>query len=161
MTKALKKLIEENLSSLGIVELIDERRNKLWGYNLLYSLSLTAITPEFSELGTLDIEVSFNNYRELTYELGKYSFPFYVNSKKELKYLLEGIVDLPLPFSVSYEPIKEVTWDRYKVSIDGVETTRIIELVKMIKVLEDYLSQMEPLLNQNVLKIRNNKRRSK
>lgn len=159
--RALKKLIEGNLSSLGLVELIDERHNKLWGYNLLYSLSLTAITPEFSELGTLDIEVSFNNYRELTYELGRYSFPFYVNSKKELKYLLEGIVDLPLPFSVSYEPIKEVTWDRYKVSIDGVETTRIIELVKMIKVLEDYLSQMEPLLNQNVLKIRNNKRRSK
>lgn len=28
------------------------------------------------------------------------------------------------------------------VSIDGVETTRIIELVKMIKVLEDYLSQV-------------------
>lgn len=140
--KALKKMIEENLSSLGIVELIDERRNKLWGYNLLYSLSLTAITPEFSELGTLDIEVSFNNYRELTYELGKYSIPFYVNSKDELKCLLEGIVDLPLPFSVSYEPIKEVTWDRYIVSIDGVKTTRIIELVKMIKVLEDYLSQV-------------------
>ncbi len=159
MTKALKKLIEENLSSLGIVELIDERRNKLWGYNLLYSLSLTAITPEFSELGTLDIEVSFNNYRELTYELGKYSFPFYVNSKKELKYLLEGIVDLPLPFSVSYEPIKEVTWDRYVVSIDGVKTTRIIELVTMIKVLEEYLCQIEPLLNQNILKIMKNRRK--
>lgn len=159
MTKALKKLIEENLSSLGIVELIDERRNKLWGYNLLYSLSLTAITPEFSELGTLDIEVSFNNYRELTYELGKYSFPFYVNSKKELKYLLEGIVDLPLPFSVSYEPIKEVTWDRYVVSIDGVKTTRIIELVTMIKVLEEYLCQIEPLLNQNILKIVKNRRK--
>lgn len=159
MTKALKKLIEENLSSLGIVELIDERRNKLWGYNLLYSLSLTAITPEFLELGTLDIEVSFNNYRELTYELGKYSFPFYVNSKKELKYLLEGIVDLPLPFSVSYEPIKEVTWDRYVVSIDGVKTTRIIELVTMIKVLEEYLCQIEPLLNQNILKIMKNRRK--
>lgn len=159
MTKALKKLIEENLSSLGIVELIDERRNKLWGYNLLYSLSLTAITPEFSELGTLDIEVSFNNYRELTYELGKYSFPFYVNSKKELKYLLEGIVDLPLPFSVSYEPIKEATWDRYVVSIDGVKTTRIIELVTMIKVLEEYLCQIEPLLNQNILKIMKNRRK--
>ena len=159
MTKALKKLIEENLSALGIVELIDERRNKLWGYNLLYSLSLTAITPEFSELGTLDIEVSFNNYRELTYELGKYSFPFYVNSKKELKYLLEGIVDLPLPFSVSYEPIKEVTWDRYVVSIDGVKTTRIIELVTMIKVLEEYLCQIEPLLNQNILKIMKNRRK--
>ena len=159
MTKALKKLIEENLSSLGIVELIDERRNKLWGYNLLYSLSLTAITPEFSELGTLDIEVSFNNYRELTYELGKYSFPFYVNSKKELKCLLEGIVDLPLPFSVSYEPIKEVTWDRYVVSIDGVKTTRIIELVTMIKVLEEYLCQIEPLLNQNILKIMKNRRK--
>lgn len=159
MIKALKKLIEENLSSLGIVELIDERRNKLWGYNLLYSLSLTAITPEFSELGTLDIEVSFNNYRELTYELGKYSFPFYVNSKKELKYLLEGIVDLPLPFSVSYEPIKEVTWDRYVVSIDGVKTTRIIELVTMIKVLEEYLCQIEPLLNQNILKIMKNRRK--
>lgn len=159
MTKALKKLIEENLSSLGIVELIDERRNKLWGYNLLYSLSLTAITPEFSELGTLDIEVSFNNYRELTYELGKYSFPFYVNSKKELKYLLEGIVDLPLPFSVSYEPIKEVTWDRYVVSIDGVKTTRIIELVTMIKVLEEYLCQIKPLLNQNILKIMKNRRK--
>lgn len=159
MTKALKKLIEENLSSLGIVELIDERRNKLWGYNLLYSLSLTAITPEFSELGTLDIEVSFNNYRELTYELGKYSFPFYVNSKKELKYLLEGIVDLPLPFSVSYEPIKEVTWDRYVVNIDGVKTTRIIELVTMIKVLEEYLCQIEPLLNQNILKIMKNRRK--
>lgn len=151
MTKALKKLIEENLSSLGIVELIDERRNKLWGYNLLYSLSLTAITPEFSELGTLDIEVSFNNYQELTYELGKYSIPFYVNSKEELKCLLEGIVDLPLPFSV------RVTWDRYIVSIDGVKTTRIIELVTMIKVLEDYLSQIEPLLNQNVLKIMKNR----
>lgn len=159
MTKALKKLIEENLSSLGIVELIDERRNKLWGYNLLYSLSLTAITPEFLELGTLDIEVSFNNYRELTYELGKYSFPFYVNSKKELKYLLEGIVDLPLPFSVSYEPIKEVTRDRYVVSIDGVKTTRIIELVTMIKVLEEYLCQIEPLLNQNILKIMKNRRK--
>lgn len=159
MTKALKKLIEENLSSLGIVELIDKRRNKLWGYNLLYSLSLTAITPEFSELGTLDIEVSFNNYRELTYELGKYSFPFYVNSKKELKYLLEGIVDLPLPFSVSYEPIKEVTWDRYVVNIDGVKTTRIIELVTMIKVLEEYLCQIEPLLNQNILKIMKNRRK--
>ena len=103
---------------------------------------MTAITPEFSESGTLDIEVSFNDYQELTYELGKYSTPFYVNSKDELKCLLEGIVDLPLPFSVSYKPIKEVTWDRYIVSIDGVETTRIIELVKMIKVLEDYLSQV-------------------
>lgn len=140
--KTLKKLIEGNLSSLGLVELIDERRDKFGGYYLLYSLSLTAITPEFSESGTLDIEVSFNDYQELTYELGKYSTPFYVNSKDELKYLLEGIVNLPLPFSVSYKPIKEVTWDRYIVSIDGVETTRIIELVKMIKVLEDYLSQV-------------------
>lgn len=156
MTKALKKLIEENLSSLGIVELIDERHDKFGGYYLLYSLSLTAITPEFSESGTLDIEVSFNDYQELTYELGKYSIPFYVNSNDELKCLLEGIIDLPLPFSVSYEPITEITWDRYKVSIDGVETTRIIELVTMIKVLEDYLSQMEPLINQKVLKIMKN-----
>lgn len=140
--KALKKLIEGNLSSLGLIELIDDRHDKFGGYYLLYSLSLTAITPEFSESGTLDIEVSFNDYQELTYELGKYSTPFYVNSKNELKCLLEGIVDLPLPFSVSYKPIKEVTWDRYIVSIDGVETTRIIELVKMIKVLEDYLSQV-------------------
>lgn len=152
MTKALKKLIEENLSPLGIVELIDERYDKFGGYYLLYSLSLTATTPEFSESGTVDIEVSFSDYQELTYELGKYSIPFYVNSKEELKCLLEGIVDLSLPFSVSYEPIKEVTWDRYIVSIDGVKTTRIIELVTMIKVLEDYLSQIEPLLNQNVLK---------
>lgn len=157
MTKVLKKLIEENLSSLGIVELIDERYDKLGGYYLLYSLSLIAITPEFSESGTVDIEVSFSDYQELTYELGKYSFPFYVNSKEELKCLLEGIVDLPLPFSVSYEPIKEVTWDRYIVSIDGVKTMRIIELVAMIKVLGDYFSQMEPLLNQNVLKIMKNK----
>lgn len=151
MTKALKKLIEENLSPLGIVELIDERYDKFGGYYLLYSLSLTATTPEFSESGTVDIEVSFSDYQELTYELGKYSIPFYVNSKEELKCLLEGIVDLPLPFSV------RVTWDRYIVSIDGVKTTRIIELVTMIKVLEDYLSQIEPLLNQNVLKIMKNR----
>lgn len=157
--RVLKKLIEENLSSLGIVELIDERYDKFWGYYLLYSLSLTAITPEFSESGTVDIEVSFSDYQELTYELGKYSIPFYVNSNDELKCLLEGIVDLPLPFSVSYEPIKEVTWDRYVVSIDGVKTTRIIELVTMIKVLEEYLCQIEPLLNQNILKIMKNRRK--
>lgn len=150
--RTLKKLIEGNLSSLGLVELIDERHDKFGGYYLLYSLSLAAITPEFAESGIVDIKVSFSDYQELTYELGKYSIPFYVNSKEELKYLLEGIIALPLPFSVNYEPIKEVTWDRYIVSIDGVKTIRMTEFVAMIKVLRDYLSQIEPLPNQNVFK---------
>ena len=142
MTRTLKQFIESNLSPLGILELVDEKSDKFWGCNLLYSLSLNDVTPEFLEIETIDIEVSYNDCQKGTYSLGKFSYPFYVNSKDQLKYLLEHLIDLPLPFSVNYKKVQSLIQDRYIVSIEGVETTKIAEFVAMIKVMKAFLNQI-------------------
>ena len=142
MTSTLKQFIESNLSPFGILQLVDEKIDKFWGCDLFYSLSLKDITPEFLEIETIDIEVAYNDNQKVTYRLGKFSYPFYVNSKDQLKYLLELLIDLPLPFSVNYSKVKNLTQDRYIVSIEGVETTKISELVTMIKVLKPFLNKI-------------------
>lgn len=142
MTSTLKQFVESNLSPFGILQLVDEKSDKFWGCDLFYSLSLKDITPEFLEIETIDIEVAYDDRQKVTYTLGKFSYPFYVNSKDQLKYLLEFLIDLPLPFTVNYRKVKNLTQDRYIVSIEGVKTTKIAELVAMIKVLKPFLNKI-------------------
>lgn len=152
MEKTINRFIEKKLSPLGILELdeIEKEKEGCWDWNetaLYYSLFLDGFSEEEEgELGYVEITVHYNNYKEITYELGKSCFPLFTNSKDSQKRLLELIVETDLNFSIEIEKIKknkEMNWDRYSTSITGTETTRIEELVVMIEEFKKCLMQVK------------------
>ncbi|WP_413474023.1 hypothetical protein [Streptococcus parauberis] len=152
MEKTINKFIEKKLSPLGFLELdeIEQAKKGCWNRNetaLYYSLFLFGFSEEKEiELGWVEITVYYNNYKEITYELGKSCFPLFTNSKDSQKRLLELIVETDLNFSIEIEKIKknkEMNWDRYSTSITGTETTRIEELVVMIEEFKKCLMQVK------------------
>lgn len=152
MEKTINKFIEKRLSPLGILELgeIEQAKEGCWNRNetaLYYSLFLFGFSEEKEiELGWVEITVYYNNYKEITYELGKSCFPLFTNSKDSQKRLLELIVETDLNFSIEIEKIKknkDMNWDRYSTSITGTETTRIEELVVMIEEFKKCLMQVK------------------
>lgn len=141
----LAKSIESRLSEFGILELISETESNRFQfpkYQIAYSLSLTDVISDYGELGDIDIDVYYDDHQKITYELGKYSLPFFINSKSNLKRFLDLLIDLPLVLTVSYEKIAAVDWDRYSISITGAETTSLTELVSMIEVFKQFLLQV-------------------
>ena len=141
MRKTLNKFIEQQLSSFGTLESVFETENHMGETTFSYGLSLNGISSGFNELEHIDINVCYSNHQKLTYELGKYSSPFYTNSKSNQKRLLELLIDLPLALSVNYEEITAVDWNRYSISITGAETTSIHDLMSMIKLFKQFLLQ--------------------
>ncbi len=152
MEKTINRFIEKKLSPLGILELdeIEKEKEGCWDWNetaLYYSLFLDGFSEEEEgELGYVEITVHYNNYKEITYELGKSCFPFFSNSKDSQKRLLELIMETDLNFCIEFEKIKKnknMYWDRYSTSITGVETTRIEELIVMIEKFKKCLMQVK------------------
>ncbi len=152
MEKTINKFIEKKLSPLGILELneIELAKEGGWNWNetaLYYSLFLIGFSEvKECELGWVEITVYYNNYKEITYELGKSCFPLFTNSKDSQKRLLELIVETDLNFNIEIEKIKKnksMYWDRYKTSITGVETTKVEELIVMIEKLKKCLIQVK------------------
>ncbi|OHX26154.1 hypothetical protein BKX95_11995 [Streptococcus iniae] len=157
MGKTINRFIEMKLSELGILELeqfdkLDYSLEKiglgdLFINELHYILFLNDFSKEQeSEIGSIDITVSYNKYKKITYELGKYRFTLLTNSKDRQKRLLELIMETDLNFSIEIEKIKknkDMYWERYSTSITGIETTKIEELIVMIEEFKKYLMQVK------------------
>ncbi|HEO4177365.1 TPA: hypothetical protein ACQ0F8_001633 [Streptococcus agalactiae] len=152
MKKAINRFIEKKLSPLGFLEFdnIEREKKSCWYQNettFYYSIFLNGFSEEKeSEIGSIDVTVSYNKHKKIIYELGKYSFTFLTNSKDSQKRLLELIMETDLNFSIEIEKImknKDMYWDRYSTSITGIETTKIEELIVMIEKLKKCLMQVK------------------
>lgn len=146
MKKILSKFIEQQLSSFGILELELETESRIEGTALSYSLFLNGFSLNFDELGHIDIDIYYNNHQKLTYELGKYSFPLYTNSKSNQRRLLELLINTPLYLNTSFDKIEKnsyMNWDRYVISLTGVKATNMEEFITMIEVFKQLLVQVK------------------
>lgn len=145
MSDSLKTFISESLSQCGDLELDLEKTDHSKS-ELFYSLSMNEFNSENTDLGVLDINTYYSKDNKITYSLEKRCFPICINSKENLKKIINLIIDTDLNFAIEVDKIKknsDMFWDRYFLSISIGKTTKISELIAMVGVIKNFLLKVE------------------